>query len=241
MLGVGHPGGSTGRRAARLSAGLALLLLLPAGGLDAQARAEAGAWLAGSVPQGAFERNVDTGYGFGGHLLLPISRGGWLRARLEVGNVIYGRETLEVPLSRTVGRVRVDVTTTNNVAMLGVGPELIVPAGRVRPYLNGLVGGSLLFTESSVEGDRNVTAFARDTNFSDLTWAVAPGGGVAILLGGGPGSLRLDLGAQYRFQGTARYLQEGGTEDRPDGTVELNPVESDTDLLLVRAGLTFTL
>ena len=241
MLGVTQRGRGPGRLHLRLPAWLALLLLLPAAGLDAQPRTEIGAWVAGSVPQGAFERNVDTGFGFGGHLLLPLSRGGWLRARVEAGNVIYGRETLEVPLSRTVGRVRVDVTTTNNVAMLGVGPELTVPTGRVRPYLNGLVGGSLLFTESSVEGDRNVTAFANDTNFSDLTWAVAPGAGVAVLLGSGPGSIRLDLGAQYRFQGTARYLQEGGIEDLPDGDVELNPVESDTDLLLVRAGLTFTL
>lgn len=245
--------GSEGRlRPSRAAVSVLVGLLVAAGmasprGLSAQEggrRVEGGIWFAGSVPQGEFDQFVDFGYGLGVHLAVPLTRPGWFRVRLEGANVIYGSETREVPLSRTVGRVRVDVTTRNNIAMFGAGPELVLPAGRLRPYVNGLVGGSVLFTESTVEGDDDFFGsrpFARDVNFSDLAFSVMPGGGLGILLGSSRRAPRLDLGVQYRFQGDARYLQEGGIVEDPDGTVTFDPVESDTDLLLIRAGLSLSL
>jgi len=231
--------------AAPLALVVAGFLLVPAtvsaqdGGV-ARAPVEGGFWFAGSLPRGEFDDFVGFGYGLGAHLSVPVAPSGWFRVRLEGANVIYGSETEEVPLSRTVGRVRVDVTTRNNIAMFGAGPEFVLPAGPVRPYVNGLIGGSVLFTESTVEGDDDFFGsrpFARDVNFSDLVFSVMPGGGLAIPLGAGSGAPRLDLGVQYRFQGEGRYLREGAIEDDPDGTVTFDPVESDTDLLLLRAGL----
>lgn len=232
-----------------LALGLAGLLVVPASvsaqsGSGARAPVEGGLWFAGSLPRGEFDDFVGFGYGLGLHLSVPVAPSGWFRVRLEGANVIYGSETEEVPLSRTVGRVRVDVTTKNNIAMFGAGPEFVLPVGPVRPYVNGLVGGSVLFTESTVEGDDDFFGsrpFARDVNFSDLVFSVMPGGGLAIPLGSGARAPRLDLGVQYRFQGEGRYLREGAIEDDPDGTVTFDPVESDTDLLLLRAGLNVSL
>lgn len=207
--------------------------------------AEVGLWLAGSFPRGEFDDFVGTGFGVGGHLSFPISEPGWLRVRLEGGNVVYGREELTVPLSSTIRRVRADVTTTNNVSFLGIGPELARPVGSLRPSVHGLVGLGYLFTQSSVRGSSDDffhrRGFARTTNFDDLTLALGVGGGLGIVLGPSARSPRLDVGVQYRFQGDARYLREGGIEERPDGSLLLRPIESDTDLLLLRAGVTFGL
>jgi hypothetical protein len=161
-------------------------------------------------PLGEFDDYIDWGGGIGGELLYAFDRQGAIGMRMNLGLMIYGHETKRVPLSSTLGRIRVDVSTSNNIFVLGVGPQVMLPSGTVRPYLNGTVGLSYFFTRSSVEGSADLEPFASSTNFDDATFAWAAGGGLYIpLRRGRKNPLSLDIGAQYHANGEARYLPEG--------------------------------
>lgn len=220
---------------------LGVLLLLAAGPAAAQGRLGGGLGLAFTVPRGELGDNVGAGLGLGGQLLYGLDPAGALALRLDGALVTYGSERFRRPLSRTVSRVSVDVQTRNNIFLLGFGPQLALPAGPVRPYLNGAVGLGYFFTESSVEGSGNFDFqdFARTTNFDDLSFAYGVGGGLGIALGSGPRPVRLALDLQYRDHGRTRYLREGSIEEDGTGRVFIRPLESDADLFLLQVGVSF--
>jgi len=104
-------------------------------------------------PQGEFHDFVDSGWGGGIHYLLRADRDGWLALRVDASLLNYGHERQRVILSPTIGgRIGVDLTTDNNIAFIGAGPQIGLPTGAFRPYLNGFVGVSYIFTESAVRG-----------------------------------------------------------------------------------------
>ena len=198
-----------------------------------------GALVYGS-PQGDFANQIDQAFGVRGHLLYRIDRDGWLALRADGGALIYGQERFRVPLSSTIGgRVTVDVTTSNNIAFLGVGPQMGVPTGRFRPYAHGFAGVTFLNTTSSVSGTRNGESdpFASTTNLNDATFAYGGGTGIYIPLRGGHSPISLDIGLTYHRSGEASYLREGDIEDRPDGSIVIHPVHSRTDLLSLHVGI----
>lgn len=188
--------------------------------------------------QGEFSDFVKDGFGLNGHGIARLDRDGLLGVRLEAGGLNYGHERMRVPLSSTIGgRVLVDVNTSNNIGFVGIGPQLGVPNGALRPYAHGFAGVSYLFTETSVEGTRDDEAFASTTNYDDATFAWGGGTGVYIPLRRGVSPISLDVGLRYVNGGRARYLREGDIEDLPDNRVRLSPRESDTDLVTFHLGV----
>ena len=233
----------------RASLVLAGLLALSASGLQAQEdewlyepdapRGQAGIALTYARPQGEFRDFVDDGWGASLHYVHNLDRQGVFGIRVDGGFLIYGYERMRVPLSPTIGgRILVDLTTTNSIAHLGVGPQISAPAGPIRPYVNGFAGLSYISTSSSVEGSANYDdPFATTTNFDDATFSYGAGGGVLIPFGRGRNPVSLDAGVTYRVNGVAEYLTEGGIEDNPDGSITLYPIRSDTDLLTFHLGV----
>lgn len=229
-------------------ASLVLALVLTPGSLVAQqegggvGRWSAGAVLGASVPRGEFAEFVDEGFVFGGHLAYSLDPAGFVKLRIDGAFNRYGSEEFTVPLSRTVNRVFVDVNTHNNIGMLAVGPELTLAAGPVQPYVHALVGVSHFFTESSVEGSDNRfffgrdDVFARSTNFDDTELGYAAGGGFRVPVSR---HVAVDLGLQYRLHGQTRYLREGSITERDDGTLDIDPIQSDADFVLLRLGAAF--
>ena len=51
--------------------------------------------------------------------------------------------------------VFVEVDRTNNLLNFHVVFEIGLPTGRIRPYVQGLFGGSYLYTQTSVRGEYN--------------------------------------------------------------------------------------
>jgi hypothetical protein len=197
-----------------------------------------GGGLALATTQGEFSDYVDGGAGFDLAYLHRLDRDGWLAIRIEGGMLIYGYETQRVPLSNTIGgRILVDLNTSNSIAFVGVGPQIGVPDGRLKPYVNGYVGYSYLWTASSVRGRWGDEPFAETTNFDDWTFSYGGGGGVYVPLRRGPAPISLDLGVRYQNNGQAEYLRPGDIEDNGDGTITVYPVRSDTDLLTFRIGV----
>jgi hypothetical protein len=192
-------------------------------------------------PRGSFRRYVDDGIGVGGHALYRVDRQGAFAVRLDGGMLNYGRETMRLPLSDRPGggRIRLDLTTTNNIAWLGLGPQLMVPRGPVRPYVNGRAGVSYFGTTSSVTGRDDVNSIARETNFDDAQFSWGGGAGVLMPVWRSARSLVfLDLGAQYHDNGgNVRYLREGGIRDLPDGGLQLDVIRSRADLITWHVGV----
>jgi hypothetical protein len=204
-------------------------------------RLQGGLSFAVGQPRGEFRRYVDDGIGVAGHALYRLDRRGAFAVRLDGGLMNYGHETLRIPLNDYPGggRVRLDLTTTNDIAWLGLGPQVMAPRGAVRPYLHATAGVSYFATSSSVSGRDDPYWFAHDTNFDDTMFSWGAGAGVLVPVRRGARSLVfLDLGAQYRDNGrSVRYLREGGIRDLPNGGLQLDVIRSRADLITWHFGV----
>src|SRR5262245_33703468 len=138
-----------------------------------------------SQPRGEFGQNISSSFGATGAVLYHLDRPGFVSLRFDVSGVPYGHEEKPVPPTASFSeRVFFKVTTTNWMAALNFGPELALPRGPVRPYVNAGWSELFLRTTSSVKGSSSSEPFASSTNFSDSTAAWFLGGGVRIPLAG---------------------------------------------------------
>jgi len=125
-------------------------------------RLHADAALLYARPLGEFAEYIDRGFGLMVGTAVPLHPTSPLSLRIDGGAINYGRETREVCLSPTVGcRVRVDLTTTNDILYVGFGPQLAVPGGPVQPYLHVFAGPAFFGTNSSLRGRDHHHGFAR--------------------------------------------------------------------------------
>lgn len=194
-----------------------------------------------AFPQGEFKDNVDRA-GFGGSIQflffdpqpgLPVSLG------LNLGYINYGSESRREPFSPNIPDVTVDVDRSNNLVNFHILFQIIPFSGTVRPYAEGLFGGSYLFTETTIRS-RGEEEVASSTNFDDYAWSYGAGGGLIILLsddiGENMGSLYLDLKTRYLFGSEAEYLKEGSVIVE-NGRVTYDISRSKTDLLQIHLGV----
>lgn len=204
-------------------------------------RSYLGGELAFARPQGEFRDFVENGWGGGVHYLLRADRDGWLGLRVDASILNYGHERERVILSPTIGgRIGVDLTTDNNIAFIGAGPQIGLPTGAFRPYVNGFVGVSYIFTESAVRGSSSGDTFASSTNYDDASFAYGGGAGLYIPLpvrNRHRNPVSIDAGLQYRHNGRADYLVEGGIIDNADGSISLSPIRSETNLFTFHVGV----
>lgn len=196
-----------------------------------------------SRPLGGLKNNIGFGYGASGAYLLRLDRAGVLSLRADVAFVDYGHESMQVPLSPTIGgRIQVKVVTSNYIVPVSIGPQLIWPTGPVRPYVTAGIGGQFFFTDSRVTGTDANSDFARTTNQSDGTGTWVAGGGVYVPITHKNGvNASLDLGIQYINGGNAQYLRPGSIEDLPNSQIRITPLESETRMALVRLGVRISL
>src|SRR5574340_1479763 len=193
------------------------------------ARSWAGIALLFALPQDEFRTYVKNGWGLGLDVEVPVAHSPVFQLRFEGAIVQYGNERKRACLSYTIGcRITVDVNTSNNIILFGVGPQVVVPRGAVRPYLNATAGASYFFTRSSVEGTSDLQPFAESTNFDDFIFSWTGGGGVYIDVRRGRKPIAIDLDARYHGNGRTSYLREGSISDNPDGSITITPIRSRT-------------
>jgi len=207
------------------------------------------------VPTGGFGNNIGTGGGLhlfiGGYLdNAPVTIG------LDVGFVTYGRSIDTLPVSETIGpRALVDVETSNSLVQPHLVARLQPKTGRVRPFLDGLVGFKYLFTRTSVQDDDISNdaddTFVSTTNHDDFAFSAGVGAGVDVRVytHDDPAkevrTVSLHLGVQYLWGQQATYLSEGDLVDQNgNGRLdedELRVQESRTSLLQPQLGVTIQL
>ena len=206
-----------------------------AGLIPDRTRFAAGVSVIGFEPKEEFRQNIGNGVGVSGTVQYYLDREGWGNIRFDPSWLRYGNET-----ERLGGRVELEVTTTHQIIGLSFGPELAVPRGPIRPYINTAFSGLLFLTTSSVRGtDRNDQAIAESTNHSDWTKAWVVGSGVRIPLGGRDSGFAADVGVRYHKGSEASYLREGSIQDNPDGTVTITPLISETPFMMYTFGIRY--
>ncbi len=192
-------------------------------------------------PVGEFGDFVDFGGGLGFFAVKGLDRDGQIGLRFDASFVVYGHERFTEPFNSRISRVQVDVSTDNFIASFGVGPQLTLGHGVIRPYFKGSIGFSYFATESSVSGTRFDNEFASTTNFDDFTFTVTGGAGLLFRVAGGRKPVSLDLSVGFVDNGETSYLRRGGIVDLPGGGVRINPIVSETDLLQYRIGIAVTI
>lgn len=220
-------------------------LALMADSADAQRRdhhrdrrgpgASLGISLVGANAVGDLSAAVDQGFGLqlaGG---FPMVEHGQLRLRIDGGFVVYGIERLQY--CGISCRVASELTTTNNILFAGIGPEIVLSDGNVRPYLYGTAGISWFLTSSSLDDHDGYGPYLQTTNFSDAVYGLRYGGGLRVRVGGSHRPVFLDLGVERHDNGIAEYLTRGDIVDNPDGSVTIYPNRSDADLMTFRFGV----
>ncbi len=188
-------------------------------------------------PVGEFQDFVDWGGGIDLYGVISLSRRVPVGMRIDGSFLSYGHESFQQPLSNTIRRVTVDVDTDNLIASLGVGPQLTLGQGALRPYVYGTVGFSYFATVSSVSGTADPDAFASSTNYDDVTAALTAGGGLLLRISSGKHPVSLDLSAQKTYNGETTYLRKGSLLESPDGSISFIPIRSETNLVTFRVGV----
>ena len=200
-----------------------------------------GAALVGMQPLGEFKQFVDAGGGLQGHLLYALDPMGIVALRADVALLNYGSERRRVPLSPTYGNlIRIDLTTTNNIGVLGGGLQLMSPSGPLRPYVAGTAGVAWFWTQSTLDGDSEVDGegFARTTNSRDATFSWSGTGGIYIPLGKAR-AWGVDVGATYTQVDDARYMHKGSVREVDGVPYADAPVRSRADMIAYRVGVRF--
>lgn len=195
-------------------------------------------------PLGGLGRNIGFGYGGSANYVYRLDAAGVAGLRLGGSFAGYGRETMTVPLSYSIGgRILAHVNTDNTIGTLTIGPQLMFPEGVIRPYVNLGVGLIWFATTSSVSGvddfGGNSDNFAT-RNYSDGTPTWTVGTGVHVPLYRRQTSILLDLGVEYFYGGEASYLRKGSIVDLPNAQIEIHPLTSETRFLNVTAGVRIT-
>ncbi|HYW49808.1 MAG TPA: hypothetical protein VE861_04330, partial [Gemmatimonadaceae bacterium] len=173
----------TFRRLQLVAAAASLCATRPAG-----AQVPVAAPIGGSVrlvvaqPVGEFSNYVKNGWGVGGDFRWFPANQKVIALRADATYINYGQKTSRECFG-TGCRIQIDINTSNNIFSGLAGPELQVPSGPIRPYVNALAGLTVFWTQSSAEGaDENDDQF-RTTNLRDNIFTKALGGGLRIPLG----------------------------------------------------------
>ncbi|MBW8773050.1 MAG: hypothetical protein JF590_07160 [Gemmatimonadetes bacterium] len=192
-------------------------------------------------PEGDFGRFVQNGVGISGWVGAALDRNAQVIIGLEGGFVNYGRQTSTVPLSPTIPGLYVDVTTTNNIATIGIPLRIEMTRGVLRPYVSGSVGLAYFWTQTGARGTSSAGDFATSVNFSDLTANWTGGAGLALQVSHGRTPVSIDFGMRHVANGQVKYLNENSITDGGGGTTIITPIRSDANFTLYRVGVAFGL
>jgi opacity protein-like surface antigen len=183
---------------------------------------------------GAFADATDTGVGLAAHAVFTPGAGVF-GVRLQMGAVVYGSRNVGASVPGTGGLVTTNLTVDNWLLNAGIGPQVVVRAGAVRPYAYALAGVGYFATDTTI-GHYYYGAYGT-TNYDDTTFAWSAGAGLLIPVSG---SLAIDVGVQYVGNGTVRYLAEGDLLPAPGGAPPLIvPRKTDANLVEITVGVTF--
>jgi hypothetical protein len=197
-------------------------------------------------PQNEFGKNVDrVGISGIGHFAYNFPNSPFL-VGLSFGVLVYGRDTREEPFSLTIPDVMVNVTATNMIYLCHFFVRVQPLKGKLRPYLDGLIGFNVLSTDTRVRSQSWLGgSVARSNIHNDLSWSYGAGGGLMVQVYSKKKkrkdsylSIYIDLGTRYLRGAKAEYLTEGSILVE-GGQVLYEVTKSPIDLITAHIGFSF--
>ena len=197
-----------------------------------------------ATPRGEFKDSIDrNGYGISGYGVVRAGKSP-LKIGLELGYIMYGHESRNVPISMTIPDVTVNVNTSNNIFTGHLLLRVQEQFGSVAPYIDGLLGLNYLWTNTTIEDEDDLEEVASSTNMDDVAFSYGVGGGIMVKVGKisqkgfgkNPLPIFVDLKVRYMLGDEADYLREGAIE-RELGSASYDISTSKTDLMLYQIGV----
>jgi hypothetical protein len=135
---------------------------------------------------------------------------------------------------------------SSNMAQFHLFVQLAPFPGSVKPYVEILGGGNLLWTDATIkleddgkiyQGDND--RYKKDDSFSDFTWSYGAGAGVLVkLVPLEAMDLYLDLKARYTRGGEAEFVTVNEVDvDFDKGTMTFEPKSAFTELMTFHLGV----
>jgi opacity protein-like surface antigen len=183
------------------------------------------------LPRGQLDENLGTGYGIGAQLLFPVRDGPFFVGG-EISVARYAEE-------RRPFFGDFDVVTSNDIGMFNVVLRAEATSGRVRPYLDAVVGLKVFQTESSLVDTCFLCedeVLSSQTELEDAAFSYGVGAGLKFDLS--QSRVFLDTQVRYTRGRDATYLTRGSISD---DNLEDRLRESRTDAWSIHIGLSFRL
>lgn len=197
-----------------------------------------GGTLGVSSPTGDFDREWGRDmFMLGAHLGFPLSRVPLLQGGFAFGYSSMGKQDQTVPVNTDyLGITEGTLTTRSKVFSYHPLLRLSPLSGRVRPYVDGMVGFRQFSTVSKVTADGVEENISKERNENDLAFSTGWAAGVMVTLGRtGYVELRVE-----RFDsGEATFVDPESVTISDQGVVGFNTRTSNTDVTNIGLGVGF--
>ncbi len=193
-----------------------------------------------SIPTGDFDRYWGKNmFQIGAHLAFPLGRVPVLQGGFSFGYSVMGRNDRTIPITTDyLGITEGTLTTRCKVFSYHPLLRLSPLQGKVRPYVDGMVGFRQFSTTSKVTADGVEENISKERNESDLAFSAGWAAGVMMTLGD---VAYVELRVERFDSGKATYVDPESVTVSDAGTVAFNTLTSNTDVtnVLVGIGLRF--
>jgi hypothetical protein len=222
------------------------LLLLP---LTAQGQARYTVGVSGlyGQPLGPFADNVRHGFGLNGMGTAGLDSRGILSLKAELGWLRLDSKSEPFIVDTGFEFLELESETTSGVLTLGVGPQLAVPFGPIRPYVGGSVGFARFSTNTAIKlsADQSNTnqeeTIDDQTVSSDFILSLTASGGIRFELPFMGRGILADFGARWHRNGEAEYVSSEGVVYNGAGVPTITATRSDADFLVYQLGIVIPL
>lgn len=162
-----------------------------------------------------------------------------LKGGFELGILNYGSDKRREDFNDQIPDVQVEVFRTYNILTGNLFLRYEIPAGdRFTPYIDAVGGINYLFTKTSVRQADSPAAFATSINRDDAGFTYGGGAGIAFnAFRISDKIVKVYINGRYLLGSELTYLNDGELIVQ-NGTVSELTTTSDTDLIVVNAGLT---
>lgn len=180
--------------------------------------------------------DLATGPGFG----LALS-GAWaldqarmFRVRGDLRFSVYDHEKQRVCVTSCL--IQADLDTNHGFMYAGLGPELVLPVGPVDLAFDATAGFIGFSSTSSLSGvDSENENHFNTTNHDDGAFAWSTGAALRIPVGS---QVSIALGTHYLASTSpVTYLLKGGITELPDGSLELDSITTDANVVAFTIGV----
>lgn len=189
-----------------------------------------------SAPTGDFDRTWGRNmFMIGAQLAYPLRRVPILQVGFSFGLSMMGKKGADVPItSNVLADTTGELSTRCRVFSYHPLMRLSPLRGRVRPYVDGMVGFRQFSTTTQVTAQGAEEELSKERNETDIAFSTGWAAGVQVTLG------RLAY-AEVRVErfdsGEATYVDPESVTVSDQGTVGFNTLTSNTDVVNVLFGL----